>query len=136
VIARRVVGGAAAILFLVVACGRSEPRAVGTTTVTSSRIAASDEAVMWLTTTRCDREVACGNVGRGRTFVDRTACNQERGRDTAAMLRSDLCPKVKEDKLTDCWLSLRHERCDTPIPSLGAIDSCRREALCATTNPL
>ena len=107
---------------------RSAPRL---TSAPHVRVVSSDEAVMRLTNTRCDREVACSNVGSERVFVDRDACARELGHDAYVNLRAPLCPGgVDDSKLATCLADVGNERCNNPIDTIERLRSCRSRELC------
>src|SRR5262245_20612246 len=78
--------------------------------VSDRPVVSSDEAVMRLTNARCDREVACNNVGSERLFVDRDACARQLGRDAYVNLEPRVCPGGIDDaKLATCLADVRNE---------------------------
>lgn len=87
---------------------------------------------MRVTTTRCDREEACSNVGTGKEFGDRDACVNEIGHDNVSTFSSEECPSgVDADRLDACISELKASPCVTG----GKADerapaSCSREQLC------
>ena len=128
-------------MLAVMGCARSSNApAPGGTPLTSAprvtsapyvRVVSSDEAVMRLTNARCDREVACENVGSERAFVDRDACARELGHDAYVNLGPRLCPGgVDDSKLATCLADVRTERCNNPIDTIERLLSCRRRELC------
>lgn len=91
----------------------------------------NDEAVMQLTNARCDRELACNNIGLERRFTDRNACAREIGRGIHSDLRPEVCPRgVDRTKLSLCVAVARQERCGNILDSIDRATSCRRSELC------
>src|SRR5690242_8083830 len=71
-----------ALAVLAAACGAKDEYVVGSTTVTSANDVGRDTAIERQTTERCNRELACGNVGPGQTWSDVAACREAVRRDT------------------------------------------------------
>jgi hypothetical protein len=94
-------------------------------------IVTSDEAVMRITNARCDREVACNNVGSDGLFIDRDACARQLGRDAYANLQAQTCAGgIDDGKLATCLADVRNERCHNPLDTIERLLSCRRRELC------
>jgi hypothetical protein len=86
---------------------------------------------MELTNARCDREVACNNVGLERRFVDRDACLREVGRGVQAEVRAEVCPNgIDSTKLSLCASLAREERCGSLLDMIDRTTSCTRHELC------
>lgn len=120
---------AALAAMLVVACRRGGE--TSTTTTTGADVMANDTAVLQLTNARCDREVACNDVGAGQKFADRDACMRELKYQAEASIRADACPNgVLTRNVSKCIESIRNERCGTSIDTLDRVSSCRRSELC------
>lgn len=107
--------------------GEREPAAATTTTTAA---VSHDDAVMRLTTARCDREAACNNLGPGKKHADRDACMRETGQSTRGTLRADQCPQIDQSKLSDCLNDIKNERCGNVLDSLDTITSCTRSKVC------
>lgn len=92
-------------------------------------------AVMRVTTSRCDREAACSNVGTGRAFGDRDECVNEIGHYIVAALPSEECPSgVDSDALSTCIRDVQAEPCsDGGAAAVDRLSSCSRERLCASS---
>ena len=117
---------------LVVAVG-CEPReqSPGATTTTAATPVSNDTAVMRLTSARCERELACNNIGAGRKFADRDACTREVGHNAQAVLREEACPRGVDDRrLSTCLGDVRGQRCGNPLDAIDRLLSCRRAELC------
>lgn len=122
--------GIVSLLVVAVACQRGS-ETPGATTTTAARPVGSDEAATRITKARCDREVACNNVGPGKHYEDRGACTRELEHDARATLRADECPNgVDETRLSTCVLDIANERCGNPIDTAERMMSCRRAQLC------
>src|SRR5690606_297855 len=83
--------GATAVL-LAIACGRS-PDAPAPTTTTGARTLSSEDAIMRVANARCEREMACNNIGADGKFGSQDACMRELRHNTQAELRSSECPR-------------------------------------------
>ena len=100
---------------------RQEP---ATTTTTGA--VSHDDAIMRLTTARCEREAACNNLGSGKKYADREACMSEAGQSARGTLRADQCAMIDQSKLSSCLNDIKNERCSNPIDSLDSMTSCTR----------
>jgi hypothetical protein len=118
-----------AVLLVTASACHSGPSS--TTTTTSSRIVGRDEALLRLTKARCEREVICGQIGRGGAFPDRGACERDlRGRANAELLGRE-CPRgIHEGHLEDCISEVRKETCGNPRHTAERIDICADGQLC------
>jgi Family of unknown function (DUF6184) len=128
-------GGLSLAVALTAACGRGEVKGPDApiTTSTSARIATNDTAIERITTARCDREVACNNVGAGKSYGTREACTNELGHDKRADLRAEECPRgISEPDLNDCLADIRSEKCGNPLDSISRLAACRKGKLCLT----
>src|SRR4051812_26215623 len=64
---------------------------------------ANAAAVDRIVQTRCEREVACNNVGPGKHWQDKDACAREMSHDTGTTLRPEECPGgVSSKDLEEC----------------------------------
>ena len=91
-------------------------------------------AVMRVTTSRCDREAACSNIGTGREFGDRDECVNEIGHYIIAALPSEECPSgVDADALSTCIRDVQAEPCaNGGAAAVDRLSSCSRDRLCAS----
>lgn len=93
-------------------------------------------AVMRVAVSRCDREVACNNVGTGREFGDRDECVNEVGHYVVTAIPSDECPDgVDADALSTCIRDAKAEPCEIGGGGAEVVDrltSCSRDRLCAS----
>jgi hypothetical protein len=110
---------------------RDAARPSSTTTVSGAQVVSNDRAVARIAEARCDREVACDNVGDGHRWASKTDClNDVRG-DLRDKLSSDDCPNgVDERHLNECLKDARTERCGNPLDSIGRSSSCGKSELC------
>jgi hypothetical protein len=120
---------ASAVLLVLGACKDDRPTSI--TSTTGAGIVSADDAVNHLTARRCDHEIDCNNVGAGKRYEDRGACE----RDIAHGLQSELGPSVcsygiREERLNSCLQALRTESCATPLDTMSRIATCRTTALC------
>ncbi|MGD0524247.1 MAG: DUF6184 family natural product biosynthesis lipoprotein, partial [Polyangiaceae bacterium] len=89
-----------------------------------------DTASSEIANARCDREVACGDVGTGRTYAARDQCAGELLRSARADLATPGCPAGIAARLVDdCASRLRQESCH-PLSTLSLMEACRPAALC------
>lgn len=91
-------------------------------------------AVMRVTTSRCDREAECNNVGTGHEFGDRDECVNEIGHHVVSALPAEECPAgVDSDALAACVRDVRAEPCGQGgAAAVERLSSCSRERLCAS----
>lgn len=116
---------------LLVGCSHDRDDEAAATTLTAGAIVRNDDAAMRLANARCDRELACENVGQGKDYADRDACMRHVGHDANATLRADKCPHgVSEANLERCLADTRHERCSNPVDTIERVNACRRGKLC------
>jgi hypothetical protein len=116
---------------LAVGCGRAETKGPDAPSTTSARVASNEDAIARITTTRCDREAACNNVGAGRSFETAAACTSQYGHDKRADLRAEECPRgISAPDLADCLAEIRSEKCGNPLDSASRIAACRKGKLC------
>jgi hypothetical protein len=105
----------------------------GTTTTTGATYGSVsyESATNRIVASRCDREVACDNIGAKKRFADRTVCTHELG----AKLRDDLkpseCPNgVDAKNLDDCLSAIQKESCGNIIDTISRIGACNTSGLC------
>ena len=126
-------GGLGLAVALTAACGRGEVKGPDApiTTSTAAHITSNDTAIQRVTNARCDREVACNNIGGGKSYSTREACMNELGHDKAADLRAEECPRgISEPDLHDCLTDIKSEKCGNPLDSISRIAACRKGKLC------
>ena len=94
-----------------VACASNEA-ATAPTTVTSAEITVEvDTATERITTDRCDRQISCGNIGRGRRFGNRSACESD-ARAGARNVLGRSCSTVDPTRLRACLDDIRNQPCE------------------------
>jgi hypothetical protein len=106
---------------------------VGETTTTGVNLGAVnfDTASNKIVAARCDREMACKNVGDGKHFTTPAACTRELGTKLKDDLRPAECPNGVDAKhLDDCLTAIRKEACGNPIDTIGRISACNESGLC------
>jgi hypothetical protein len=112
-------------------CGRGQTKGPYQATTTSAQVAANEDAISRVTAARCDREVACNNIGSGKTFDTREACVNQIGHDARADLRAEECPGgISEPDLNDCLADVRSEKCDGAMGAISRLAACRKGKLC------
>ena len=107
----------------------AEPNTPGATSVQRTD---ADTAIDQIANARCDREVACNNVGGDKGYASRSACMdamRAKGKDE---LRVTNCPGgVVQDQLNRCVADVRGERCSNPLDTLSRLESCATGTLCS-----
>ena len=89
------------------------------------------QAIQAITDARCNREVACNNVGEGQSYSDFNACTREIGHDTQVTLRNQKCPNgILQSRLSSCLDEISTERCGNPIDTIERLAACRKGMLC------
>jgi hypothetical protein len=107
------------------ACSNEAP--IMETTLTSSGMHVDvDPAAEQITSDRCNRQLSCGNVGKGHTWNDRRHCEV----DAAPKVRNVLgvsCSSIDATRLSTCLDEIRDQRC-AETGSMPA--SCEGVQLC------
>lgn len=104
---------------------------IGQTTVTATYFVPNDQAIKDVTTTRCDRELSCNNIGVGHSWDTYDACEREIHQNTRVSLREERCPNgVDGNNLASCLQDIRNERCGNPLDTLSRLTACRSGRLC------
>jgi hypothetical protein len=101
--------------------------------VTSGAVLAhpSDDALIAVTTTRCERELACNKVGQGRPHEDQSSCLEALGQEVEHEIGGEDCPYgVGENALKSCLAAIRQEPCGGRLEQGERLPECRRRALC------
>jgi hypothetical protein len=131
-----------ASLLLICGCNSmpSTPSAVAkpaTSEPTKANVAPQEEltpqeiAVQSIAAVRCDREAACNNLGAGLKYADRAACIRELEHDVRAELLPSECPRgINSKALDSCVASIRTEKCESVLDTLGRLAACRINILC------
>lgn len=89
-----------------------------------------------ITGARCDREVACSQVGAKKRFETRDICTRNEGSRTQDELKAADCPNgVDEKKLHTCLETLAKQDCTKLVSALQSIDECKTATLCLASAP-
>ena len=88
-------------------------------------------AIDRITTSRCDFEQTCNNVGPNQTYPDRSSCLTKTRGDLSTDLRADQCPAGIDGRgLDKCVAEIRGERCGNVLDTVGRLTACRTSELC------
>lgn len=111
---------------------RQPDSAVSTTTITSATVPVSaDRAVNRVAEARCDRELACDNIGSGHHWESREACLLDLKKDLREKLGSRECANgVDRDRLNACLKESRTEQCGNPVDGVERASACGTSELC------
>ena len=110
------------------ACGTTSEYTIGTTTVTGSTNLTRETAIDRMTTERCNRELACGNIGPTQPWGDVAACRDEVHEDMSNFLKADTCKAVDYYDLAVCSIAIRNTQCSsTGVPPLA---ECKGSKIC------
>jgi hypothetical protein len=105
----------------------------GTTTTTGAPVGALpyDTASDRIVAARCDREVACNNIGPKKRFADRTVCTHELSVKLKDDLKPSECPSgVDAKNLDDCLNAIQKESCGNIIDTIARVGACNSSSLC------
>ena len=91
---------------------------IGQTTVTATYFVPNDQAIKDVTTTRCDRELSCNNIGVGHSWIRTT-------RASARFIRTRACRSVRRDVRTVSTAITSPRACRTSATSAAATRSIR-----------
>ena len=98
---------------------------------TTGAVVRNGQAVNEIVQARCNREVACNNIGQGQKYEDFNACTREIGHDTQVSLRDQRCPNgILESRLSSCLDQISTERCGNPLDTIERLAACRKGMLC------
>jgi hypothetical protein len=102
---------------------------VGATNTQANR---ADAAIVEkLSTTRCDREQTCNNVGGGQKYVSRDVCMQQMRGSIANDLNTYDCPRgIDGNEVEHCVMAIKNEECSNPLDTITRMQKCRSGALC------
>jgi hypothetical protein len=119
---------AAAMALVAAACNHDRG---ATTTTTGASIITTDAAVSHLTAGRCEREMDCNNIGAGKRYEDRGACERAVTHDLQADLRPAKCTYgIREDRMNECLQEMKNEKCGNPLDAMSRLATCRTGRLC------
>ncbi len=105
----------------------------GTTTTTGAPYGSIsyETAANRIVASRCDREVACDNIGAKKRFADRTVCTHELGVKLRDDLKPSECPNGVDAKhLDDCLSAIQKESCGNIIDTISRVGACNNAGLC------
>ncbi len=123
---------ASAAFLAFIACKNGH--AVSITSTMGAGIVTADDTVNLVTARRCDREIDCKNVGAGKRYDDRGACEREllhQAQEELGKLGRNGCTYgVREERLEQCMADIRVEGCLNSMDSLDRVASCRANRLC------
>ncbi len=110
------------------AFGCASTSSVGTTTTTSATVGGVpvEQAVRQMSSVRCLRELACGNVGESAM----EGCRVDARNATRAMFANQSCTSVVSAKLVTCLEDTRNEQCGPADGTSERMSSCRDMKLC------
>ncbi|MBX3187991.1 MAG: hypothetical protein KF819_13290 [Labilithrix sp.] len=125
----------ACLLLVAAGCKREdtgEPRSATTTTgAPGMGTLANEEGMGRIIEARCDREVACDNVGEGKKYVTRERCRKDIRAATVAELGPNPCPNgLREERINACISEVRGEKCSVSGDDLAKVAVCRHAAIC------
>ena len=106
---------------------------VGKTTTTGAHVGSMsyETATNRIVASRCDREVACDNIGAKKRFADRTVCTHELGVKLRDDLKPSECPNGVDAKhLDDCLTAIQKEACGNIIDTISRTNACKTSDLC------
>ena len=83
-----------------------------------------------VTQARCQREMACGEIGNGKKYATEADCISDLGKDTFEDLKAKECKTPLQDKVNECVAALPKENCDNVRSDLSHILACREGAIC------
>ena len=107
------------------ACSNEAP--IMDTTLTSAGMHVEvDPAVEQITSDRCNRQLSCGNIGKGHAWNDRRHCEVDATPRVRAMIGVS-CVSIEATRLSTCLDEIRDQRCG----ETGAMPaSCEGVRLC------
>jgi hypothetical protein len=118
-----------AAIATVAACQKAEPEPV--MRPASSTVVANDRAVQKMANVNCERELACGNIGRGRRYETPEMCAGTFEREKYSELGFGKCLLgVDYVQLDLCIREIRSEGCSSALYTLDALGACRSSKLC------
>ena len=101
----------------------------GTTATAGMEKDPNDATIERIAEARCNREVACNNIGNGKKWSDENACKREVHQNLHGDLRQSECHNLLQDKVTACLDAIKGEKCDSAL-DLNRITTCRKGNLC------
>jgi hypothetical protein len=90
-----------------------------------------DRSLSLLTSTRCDRERVCGNVGPEQRYADRSECVKRLDERGYEELGYDECLLgIDRARLERCLAQIRSDSCESRLDNAGKFAACRSRAVC------
>ncbi len=121
-------------LVIIFACRPPPGSAPPTTpTLTNAELGSSsnDEAIMRITTARCERELACNKIGQGRAYEDQPSCLERIGELMAEEAGKNACPPgVDPVAVSACLLEIQRTPCGGELEQSTNVPPCTKSALC------
>jgi hypothetical protein len=102
----------------------------GSHAATASPASPNDDAIARITAARCEREVACNNVGDGRKYADKASCEREVKQDTSSSLRASECGAVVSAEVDNCLSEVVGQKCGDPFDAVSRLAACRQGKVC------
>lgn len=91
----------------------------------------NDEAVMRVTTARCERELACNKIGHGRAYEDQPTCLERIGALMDEAAGTNACPAGTDDvAVAACLLEIQRTPCGGELERSTNLPACTRSSLC------
>ena len=118
-----------AAIWTVAACQKVEPEPV--MRPASSTVVANDRAVQKMANANCERELACGNIGRGRRYETPEMCVGTFEREKYSELGFGKCLLgVDYIQLDRCVREIESESCRSALYTLDGLGACGSSKLC------
>ena len=108
------------------ACSNEAP--IMETTLTSAGMHVDvDPAAEQITSDRCNRQLSCGNIGKGHMWNDRRHCEMDVGPKVRSIIGVS-CVSIEATRLSTCLNEIRDQRCaatDKMPVSCEGVQLCR-----------
>jgi hypothetical protein len=102
-----------------------------TTTGTELGTSSNDDAVMRVTTARCERELVCNKIGQGRAYEDQTTCLERIGTLMDEEAGKNACPGgVDPFAVSACLLDIQQTLCGGELETETNLPACTKRSLC------
>ena len=108
------------------ACSNEAPIMDTTLTAAGMRVDV-DPAAEQMTTDRCNRQLSCGNIGKGHQWNDRRHCEMDVEKRVHDVIGSS-CTSIDATRLSTCLNEIRDQRCldtSTMPASCEGVQLCR-----------
>ena len=103
------------------------------TTLTGAELGSSsnDDAIMRITTARCERELACNKIGQGRAYEDQPTCLERIGELMDEEAGKNACPSgVDPLAISTCLLEIQRTPCGGELEQSTNVPACTKSVLC------